>query len=175
MSISPINFAGAGSFQDKIRQPQAYTRPDTALASTGINNGNEEKSSTGKKVAAVVGTAALTAAALGAGKKYGVFNHGESEKLNKVKDVLGGWGQKVLDAADWVLAKAKSAKDWVVEKFSSKKPEAGDKAGGANGGAASDAAANNAAANNAAANNAAASDAASGAANTQTPPTTPQN
>ncbi|MBR1942960.1 hypothetical protein IJ843_04425 [bacterium] len=126
MSISSVNFAGAANFQDRIRQPQAFTRPDTALASTGINNGDEEKSSTGKTIAKVVAAAALTAGALGAGKKYGVFNKGESEKLNKVKDVLGGWGQKVLDATDYVINKAKAAKNWVVEKFSSKKPDAPD-------------------------------------------------
>lgn len=113
MSISSVNFGAAADFQSKIRQPQTFKRPDSTIASTGINNENEENSSIGKKVAIGLGTAAVVAGALGAGKHYGVFKKGENEKLNTVKEYLGKAGQKVLDAKDWVVNKAKALKEKV--------------------------------------------------------------
>ncbi len=131
MLVSSVNFAGAAgtSFQDKLKQPQAFVRPDAPMASTGINNDDEGKSKWGKRAAIALGTAAVAAAGLGLGKKYNVFAPGENVKLNTVKEYLDKGGEKVLDAVGWTLNKLKSAKDTVVGFF---KKDGGEGAGAGN-------------------------------------------
>ena len=133
MLVSPIKFAGTTgtSFQDKIRQPQTFVRSEAPIASTGINDDEEEKSNIGKKAAIALGTVALVAAGLGAGKKYNVFAPGENTRLNTVKEYLDKAGEHVLNAVGWASKKFSDAKNSVNNFFKSS-DEVGANGGNAN-------------------------------------------
>ena len=124
MNISPVSFSAAQSttsFQDKIRQPQAFVTQEAPAASSKIKNDGEKKKSPAKIVAGLVVAAGVIAAGLGIGAKKGVFAPGKNEALNTVKSYLDKAGSFIAD-------NAVKAKDWVVSKLPQKTEQAAEAA-----------------------------------------------
>lgn len=112
--ISSVSFAsaqtGATSFEDKIKQPQAYVTKEAPQAATKIN-GKEKKGSAGK-IAAKLAIAAVAIAAVLAGvSKKGILkvNPDGNKTLNAIKTGIN-------TAGNWIFEKAVSLKDKVLPK-----------------------------------------------------------
>lgn len=113
--INPVSFrstAAATSFQERLAQPQAYTKAETPVAASGLDGAKETKGSAGKKVLGTVVLAGAIAAglALGKGKIGGLKDKVNNETLKKC---IGG-----LETAGTVIAeKAGQLKQMVLSKI----------------------------------------------------------
>ncbi len=118
--ISPVSFSSAATaaptnFQERIKQPQAYTKPDSAAAS-GLKGGEEK--STGSKIVKVLIGATVVAAALALGSKAGVFK--VKEGGNKIVNSAKGYLDR---AGNFILQKATAFKNLFKQNSKSKLPE----------------------------------------------------
>ncbi len=112
--ISSVSFAsaqaGTTSFEDKIKQPQAFVTKEVPQAATGIND-KKKKGGAGKKLGTIV-LAVVAAAALLAGiAKKGVLkvNPDGNKTLNTIKTAINS-------AGDWILKQGKALKDKILPK-----------------------------------------------------------
>lgn len=112
--ISSVSFAsaqaGTTSFEDKIKQPQAFVTKEAPQAATGIND-KKKKGGAGKKLGTIV-LAVVAAAALLAGiAKKGVLkvNPDGNKTLNTIKTAINS-------AGDWILKQGKALKDKILPK-----------------------------------------------------------
>ncbi len=122
MNISPVSFSstvGTTSFQDKIRQPQAYLTKETPAASSQIKPNGGKKKSPAKVIAGIIVAAGAVAAGLGLGAKYGIFNQGKNATFNTVKGYLDKAGNAVINytskAKDFILSKLPKAAEKATE------------------------------------------------------------
>ncbi len=111
-SVSFRSTAATSSFQERLAKPQAYTKADTPVAASGLNNEKEKKSSTGKKIAGLVVFAAAVAAglALGKGKIGALKDKVNNETLKKCIGALETAGGKIAEQAGKV-------KEFVLKKL----------------------------------------------------------
>jgi len=125
MSISPVSFSstvGTTSFQDKIRQPQAYLTKEQPAASSQIKQDGGKKKSPAKIIAGVVIAAGAALAGLGLGAKHGIFAPGKNATLNTVKGYMNKVGNAVIDYAS-------KAKEFILSKLPKAAEKATDAAG----------------------------------------------
>lgn len=112
--ISSVSFAsaqaGTTSFEDKIKQPQAFVTKEVPQAATGINN-KTKKGGAGKKVGAIVLAVVAAAAVLAGIAKKGVLkvNPDGNKTLNTIKTAINS-------AGDWILKQGKALKDKILPK-----------------------------------------------------------
>ncbi len=116
--INSVSFrsAAATSFQERLAQPQAYTKAETPVAASGLEGKKENKGSTGKKVLGTVVLAGAIAAglAIGKGKIGGLKDKVNNETLKKCLSGLETAGIKIAEKAgqlkEFVLAKLPKTK-----------------------------------------------------------------
>ena len=111
--ISSVSFAsastGATSFEDRIKQPQAYITKEGTQAAAKIQG--KEKKGTGKKILLTAGVLAAIAAGLAfLAKKGGLKINPEGNKnVNSIKEGINKVGS-------WILEKATNLKDKISKK-----------------------------------------------------------
>lgn len=118
--ISPVSFASTTptttqSFQDKIKQPQAYIKKEPAAA-TDIKGKEKKNKSFFSKLIKFVGIAAAIGGSIALGSKFGLFKskEGGNEIINTVKCLLDTAGTKINSSFAKIFSKNTGEK--IVEK-----------------------------------------------------------
>ena len=108
--VSSVSFRStvASSFQDKIKQPQAFVKTDAAAA-TNLDGKEKKEKSIGSTVAKALIAAGVIVGGLVLGHKKGFFavKEGGNALLNGIKEKLDVAGKFIVEKGGNLLAKFK--------------------------------------------------------------------